>query len=252
MAKIIERVQREREQYEKGLQREGYNSVLAHTHYHFRLRRKAIVKELFEPKLSGNTLEIGSTAWRRFFEQNGLIPANLVCINIAEAELDMGREIARTSRVQPEFRRMDAHKLEFPKASQDIVFGVAVLHHLELETALSEIHRVLKPDGVIAFAEPLDTNPIASLVRRMTPRARTVDEVPFRNHHLAQINQYFDCNYYFEQLTSVPIGLLSKSLRLKPDNAMTRAGLAADLWISQNMPACKWLFRHVLITGHAR
>ena len=50
--------------------------------------------------------------------------------------------------------------LAFPEASCDVVFGVSVLHHLELDTALREIRRVLKPHGVMIFAEPLDINPL--------------------------------------------------------------------------------------------
>ncbi|HSJ17568.1 MAG TPA: class I SAM-dependent methyltransferase [Solirubrobacterales bacterium] len=46
----------------------------------------------------------------------------------------------------------DAERLPFDDASFDVVFGHAVLHHIpDLERALSEFHRVLRPGGALAF-----------------------------------------------------------------------------------------------------
>jgi ubiquinone/menaquinone biosynthesis C-methylase UbiE len=46
----------------------------------------------------------------------------------------------------------DAEGLTFPDHSFDLVFGHAVLHHIpDLERAFSELHRVLRPGGAIAF-----------------------------------------------------------------------------------------------------
>ncbi len=73
---------------------------------------------------------------------------------------------------------MGAEKLEYDDDSFDIVFGFAILHHLELKHALSELHRVLKPGGYAIFAEPLEGNPGLKLYRALTPQYRTVDEQP--------------------------------------------------------------------------
>jgi len=46
----------------------------------------------------------------------------------------------------------DAERLPFDDASFDLVFGHAVLHHIpDLERALAEFHRVLRPGGALAF-----------------------------------------------------------------------------------------------------
>jgi len=74
--------------------------------------------------------------------------------------------------------KMGAEKLEFEDDSFDIVFGFAILHHLELEKALPELHRVLKPGGYAIFSEPLEGNPALKLYRNLTPQYRTVDEQP--------------------------------------------------------------------------
>ena len=68
---------------------------------------------------------------------------------------------------------MDAHHLDFPDESFDLVFGRAILHHLDFETAIKEVKRVLKRGGHAAFAEPLGDSPFAKLFRLLTPRAYT-------------------------------------------------------------------------------
>jgi ubiquinone/menaquinone biosynthesis C-methylase UbiE len=41
----------------------------------------------------------------------------------------------------------------------DAVIGSSVLHHLDIEPALSHIYRLLKPGGIMSFAEPNMLNP---------------------------------------------------------------------------------------------
>lgn len=43
--------------------------------------------------------------------------------------------------------------------SFDAVIGSSVLHHLDIELALTEIYHLLRPGGVMAFAEPNMLNP---------------------------------------------------------------------------------------------
>lgn len=49
----------------------------------------------------------------------------------------------------------------------DAVIGSSVLHHLELEPALEKIMELLRPGGVLAFAEPNLLNPQVFLERKL-------------------------------------------------------------------------------------
>jgi SAM-dependent methyltransferase len=53
----------------------------------------------------------------------------------------------------------NAEQLPCADARMDAVYGSSVLHHLDLDAALAEAARVLRPGGRAAFAEPNILNP---------------------------------------------------------------------------------------------
>jgi SAM-dependent methyltransferase len=53
----------------------------------------------------------------------------------------------------------DAHQLRFADESFDICFANSTLHHLDLQIALPELHRVLRSGGLLIAGEPNRTNP---------------------------------------------------------------------------------------------
>lgn len=75
-------------------------------------------------------------------------------------------------------RRMAAEEVDYPDDAFDVVVGFAILHHLDLDKAMPELYRVMKPGGVAVFAEPLGSNPFLKFYRRLTPQYRTADERP--------------------------------------------------------------------------
>jgi ubiquinone/menaquinone biosynthesis C-methylase UbiE len=145
---IDHRVKREQSAYDEGLRRGAYNTVFRHTHYLSRQKRRRIVAELLRSVPHGTVLELAAVGWLPFLEENAIVPDSLVCINISQRELDQGVAAARRTRLQPNFQLMDAHRLAFPDHHFDVVFGISILHHLEFETALRELRRVLKPGGL--------------------------------------------------------------------------------------------------------
>ena len=53
----------------------------------------------------------------------------------------------------------NAEQMPFRKESFDVAYGSSILHHLNIDAALTEILRVLRPGGRIVFAEPNILNP---------------------------------------------------------------------------------------------
>jgi ubiquinone/menaquinone biosynthesis C-methylase UbiE len=62
-----------------------------------------------------------------------------------------------------------AHDMPFPDDSIDVVFGIAILHHLDLDLVSQEVRRVLKPGGRAIFQEPVRNSPVVRFVRSLIP-----------------------------------------------------------------------------------
>jgi len=243
------RAERERERYNEGLQREHYYSVFLHTRHYYLLRRKELIKRALQYAEGRRVLELGSTSWRSWIEDQEITPAELHCINISEVELARGENVAKDCRNRPRFHMMDAHQLRFEDSSFDVVFGNAILHHLDMSKALDEVQRVLAPDGCVLFLEPLDMNPLGRLVRWATPKARTDDEKPFRLAELRHMRKRFRCKMHYEQFISVPAGLLSQMIWRRPANPLTFAAYHCDRALDAVLPPLRPMFRNVLIEG---
>lgn len=113
-------------------------------------------------------------------------------IDISPVAVAQAREAAALAGVDHmAFDVMNAEVLEFPDQSFDLVFGVAILHHLDIDRACAEIARVLRPDGVALFLEPMGHNPGINLVRRATPGSRTEDEHPLLAPDFAIFDRHF-------------------------------------------------------------
>ncbi len=77
----------------------------------------------------------------------------------------------------------DAENLDFGPGSFDVVTVHGVLHHMDLDAAMTEIRRVLTPDGKAIFLEALANNPIIHAYRKRTPHLRPAWETEHILHY---------------------------------------------------------------------
>lgn len=136
----------------------------------------------FEQILAANcrnrsVLEYGCGPGREAFKLDAQ-GAKVTGIDISDVAIAQGTQRARLEERDICFRVMDAERLDFPDDSFDLICGVAILHHLDLRRAFSELARTIKPHGLAVFLEPLGHNPLVNLYRRATPHLRTIDEHP--------------------------------------------------------------------------
>lgn len=75
------------------------------------------------------------------------------------------------------FITMDGENMNFKKNTFDFAVEYGALHHVELDKALAELARVLKPNGEMVCVEALRHNPIIHWYRKRTPHLRTEWEV---------------------------------------------------------------------------
>jgi ubiquinone/menaquinone biosynthesis C-methylase UbiE len=74
--------------------------------------------------------------------------ADYTGIDLTDAAVELSRRRFELSDLKGTFRTADAEKLDFPDNSFDLVYSHGVLHHTpDIERAIDEVHRVLKPGG---------------------------------------------------------------------------------------------------------
>lgn len=119
---------------------------------------------------------------------------HVIALDLSYAQLMHARRQlnGQVSDTQVSFVQANAEQLPFAPGSFRIIYGKAVLHHLDVPSVSAEVERVLRPDGRASFAEPLAHHPLFWLVRHLTPGLRTRDEYPFTVSKLGQIGQRFN------------------------------------------------------------
>ena len=122
-----------------------------------KLRWARRVKMLSNHIRSGMTvLELGcGTGY--FTRELARCGADVVAVDVSPELLEMARANCSAPNVRYEIQ--NACELSYRGDAFDSIVGSSVLHHLEIEEALRQIHRVLRPGGTMFFTEPNMLNP---------------------------------------------------------------------------------------------
>lgn len=102
----------------------------------------------------------------------GYFTRELVKLKIHVTAIDISPELIEVakSEIKSEnvlFEVQNAYDMTYGQNQFDAIIGSSVLHHLEIEKAISEMFRVLKPGGMIAFTEPNMLNPQIALQKNI-------------------------------------------------------------------------------------
>jgi len=124
-----------------------------------------------------NLLDLGCGAGESsvFFARRG---ARVVAGDLSEGMVETARRISGRYGLTIEGKVLNAMELDFPDNTFDVVYASNILHHVQEDRVLSEIHRVLKPGGLACMWEPLRHNPVINIYRMIARRVRTPDEHP--------------------------------------------------------------------------
>ncbi|MGH9317051.1 MAG: class I SAM-dependent methyltransferase [Thermoanaerobaculia bacterium] len=134
--------------------------------------------------------------------------ATVDAIDISGVALETASRNAAAQHAMIGFRLMNAEDLEYEDDTFDLICGRSILHHLDLEQALSEISRTLKADGKAIFLEPLGHNPILNVARRVTPQLRSADEHPLLSVDIESARRHFESvearYFHLSSLLAIP------------------------------------------------
>ncbi len=185
-------------------------------------RRAAVIAGRARLGLGVRVLEIGcgTGAFTEVFARTG---ASITAIDISPDLLERARErIGQAGNVTLVLGGFEQAAFD---DSFDAVIGSSVLHHLDVGTSLVRIRELLRPGGVMCFAEPNYLNPQVFLERvlRFMPPFRSYvspDERAFVRFQLARTL----ASHGFERIRIVPFDWLHPSVPSALIPGVERAG----------------------------
>jgi ubiquinone/menaquinone biosynthesis C-methylase UbiE len=122
-----------------------------------------------------NVLELGcGTGY--FTRELARTGANIVAVDVSPELLEKAKGDCTPDNVRYDIQ--NACALSYPERVFDSVVGSSVLHHLQVNEALREIYRVLKPGGTIYFTEPNMLNPQIAVQKNIPWIKRKVGDSP--------------------------------------------------------------------------
>ncbi len=119
--------------------------------------------------------------------------ANVIAFDLSYARLQVAKKgmIVDNGEYIPKFTQCAAELLPFQEGTFDYVIGKQILHHLNIDLAVEEIKRVLRPGGKATFLEPLIHNPFLEGYRRLTPHLRSPTEKALSLRDVERIGRNF-------------------------------------------------------------
>jgi SAM-dependent methyltransferase len=172
--------------------------------------------------------------------------AHVTAVDISPGSTAMARRRAELHGVDGaiDFVLAAGEQLPLEPDRFDVVVGKAVLHHLDVGRAAPELHRVLRPGGRAAFAEPLGTNPVIAFARDHLP-------YPGKNPRGADVPlSYADIRAWEAPFSTAQhrevqlLQMVERALGVRPLPRLRRA----DDRVLARFPALRRLCRYVVIT----
>jgi len=136
-------------------------------------RRVKMLSSHLKPGMTVLELGCGAGYFTQELVRSG---ADIVAIDVSPELL----AIAKTNHSAPNVRYQleNAYEMTYDDAVFDSVVGSSVLHHLEIEKALRDVYRVLKPAGTIFFTEPNMLNPQIAIQKNIPWIKRKLGDSP--------------------------------------------------------------------------
>jgi SAM-dependent methyltransferase len=129
-----------------------------------------------------------------------------------------------------------AHDLPIASGAVDIVLGIAVLHHLDLDASAREVHRVLKPGGRAIFKEPVRDSWLIKTLRKAIPY-QAPDVSPFERPLTSAELDRFGSRFSRQRVRAFSLPFVNLTQALRPLRRYIHESYRLDGAILKRMPA---------------
>jgi SAM-dependent methyltransferase len=102
--------------------------------------------------------------------------AAVIGIDLSPELVQLAEQRMATAGRSAELRVGSAYETGLADESVDIVFCIALIHHLEIPKARAEMYRVLKKGGYVVLSEPIRFSSTYDRLRRMLPSRDNISE----------------------------------------------------------------------------
>ncbi len=179
--------------------------------------------------------------------------ARVTALDVSPGQLAVAqrRVNAGTPGDKVRFIAAPAEETGLASAAFDVIVGKWILHHIDLDRAVPEIARLLRPGGRGVFYENHDRNPILALSRRHvagrlgvrrfgTPTERPLSGSDMRRlrAHFGRVEKRYPEFFFLRLLSSRALGYRGYKLAERLDHAV---------W--QRLPALRPLSWHVVVVA---
>lgn len=154
---------------------------------------------------SKKVLEIGCGTGlftQEIAKTNNLITA----IDVSEDLINIAKERVVSRNVN--FEIGNVHKTSFARGTFDYIVGSSVLHHLNVDGALQEFYRILKPGGKLIFTEPNMLNPLIALQKNIPWLKKKMGDSPDETAFIRWMLFRKMKNFGFDNIEIIPFDFL--------------------------------------------
>ncbi len=119
---------------------------------------------------------------------------HVVGMDISPELIDLARQRIRNARVEATLRVGSAYDTGLPDQSVDVIFCIALIHHLDIAAVRDEMRRILARGGIIILSEPIRFSAVYNRLRSLLPAREDVSdhEHPLTKHELAAFTRPFE------------------------------------------------------------
>ena len=123
------------------------------------------------------------------------------------------------------------------EGTYDIIFGRAILHHIDYKVVLKSLYYSnLNYGGIMVFMEPLGSNLLIRLSKFIVKSAHTPDEKPFFRQDLRWLRENFwNFEMYPINYPSLVFGILSSIIFSNPHNYLMRLSDKINFWLGKKV-----------------
>jgi 2-polyprenyl-3-methyl-5-hydroxy-6-metoxy-1,4-benzoquinol methylase len=176
--------------------------------------------------------------------------ARVWAIDISEAGVELTKKMAASNGVAESIHAevQDCYQTRFESDTFDVIYGSGIIHHLDIGSAASELKRILRPDGIAVFCEPIRESSITDRVKRLVlfvsrirPQNLTEDEEVLTLDRIAMLRGSFrvvNCKQFI---------VLSTLTAVIPSRRLRRLLLWADYLLMRVVPGFRRMGRSVVI-----